>query len=302
MVIKHRNLLTLADYTKEEILEIINKAKELKNKITPTLANKTIGLLFQKPSTRTRVSFEVAINQLKGNSLFLNWNDLQLGRKEPIKDTIMVLSRYISGLVARLFSHSDLEEIANYSDIPIINGLTDLYHPCQILGDLLTIIEKRGDLHKQKITFVGDSNNVSNSLLIASAILGLNTSLIVPKGYEPTDIVKNKIESLNKKRGANIFITNDLEEIKNSTVIYTDVWVSMGQEKEEKQRIEDFKFYQINEKLVKKAAHDYIFLHCLPRTPLEVTDKIFYGNNSVVWAQAENRLHAQKALLHLIFQ
>ncbi|MHA1410383.1 MAG: ornithine carbamoyltransferase, partial [Candidatus Odinarchaeia archaeon] len=271
MTLKGRSLLTLADYTKQDITQILTTAKKLKGKYGTTLKNKVIGLLFQKPSTRTRVSFEVAVQQLGGSSLYLNWNDLQLGRKEPIKDTAIVLSRYVDGLVARLYSHKDLEEINEYANMPVINALTDLYHPCQALGDLLTIQEKKGDLYAQKIVFVGDGNNVSNSLLIAASILGLNATIISPKGYEPPLTVQNILSKNAANSGAKITITTDLNAIKDADVVYTDVWVSMGQEKEENERLNAFKNYKVDDSLLSKAASDCIFMHCLPRTPLEVT-------------------------------
>ncbi|MHA1754718.1 MAG: ornithine carbamoyltransferase [Candidatus Odinarchaeia archaeon] len=298
MTLKGRHFLSLKDFNRNDILKIIDKSIELKNIHVPKLKNRTIGLLFQKPSTRTRISFQVAVSQLGGQSIYLNWNDLQLGRNESIRDTAEVLSRYIDGLVARLYSHKDMIELSKYAKIPIINGLTDMYHPCQILGDLITIIEHKGDLKSQKIVFVGDGNNVSNSLLIASSILGLETTLICPKGYEPAEEVQNEI----KKHSDNkILITNDLNYVKEATVIYTDVWVSMGQEKEREKRLKAFKSYRVDEELVKKADSDFIFMHCLPRTSLEVSDGVFYGEHSVVWDQAENRLHAQKGLLYLLF-
>ena len=300
MQLKGRHLLSLKDFTKDEILKIIETSIEKKYKIDNSLKGKTVGLLFQKPSTRTRVSFEVAVNQLGGQSIYMNWSELQLSRKESLKDTALVLSRYLNCLVARLFKQSDLVEIAENSAIPVINGLTELYHPCQILGDLQTIIEKKGNLQKQKIVFIGDGNNVANSLLIASSILGLKTSLICPRGYEPPAEVQSVINSNARVSNAKITITNDLEEVEEATVVYTDVWVSMGQEEETAKRLRDFSEYKITDKVVKKASTDYIFMHCLPRTQYEVSDEIFYGNHSVVWDQAENRLHAQKAILRLI--
>lgn len=300
MQFKGRHLLSLKDFTKDEILKIIETSIEKKYRIDNSLEGKTVGLLFQKPSTKTRVSFEVAVNQLGGHSVYMNWSELQLSRKESLKDTALVLSRYLNCLVARLFKQSDLIEMAENSTIPVINGLTELYHPCQILGDLQTIIEKKGSLQKQKIVFIGDGNNVANSLLIASSILGLKTSLICPRGYEPPAEVQSIVNSNARVSNAKITITNDLEEVEEATVVYTDVWVSMGQEEETAKRLKDFSGYKITDKTVSKASPDYIFMHCLPRTQYEVSDEIFYGNHSVVWDQAENRLHVQKAILRLI--
>ncbi|WEU40810.1 MAG: ornithine carbamoyltransferase [Candidatus Odinarchaeum yellowstonii] len=300
MNLKGRHLLSLKDFTKEEILKIIENSIKEKYQIEDILKGKTIGLLFQKPSTRTRISFEVAVNQLGGRSIYMNWSELQLSRKESLKDTALVFSRYLNALVARLFKHEDLLEIAEYSTIPVINGLTDLEHPCQILGDLQTIIEKKGDLKEQKIVFIGDGNNVSNSLLIASSILGLKTSLICPKGYEPPESILRIVKNNARTSNAKITVTNDLSEAEGATVIYTDVWVSMGQEEETTKRLRDFADYKVTESVVRKATPDYIFMHCLPRTVYEVSDEVFYGKHSVVWDQAENRLHIQKAILKLL--
>jgi len=306
--LKGRDLLTLQDYTREEIMFILETAKMLKQRyysgerVIPILKGKTLAMIFQKPSTRTRVSFEVAMLQLGGFVLYLSWNELQLGRGETIADTARVLSRYVDGIMARVYKQSDLEELAKYADIPIINGLSDLYHPCQALGDMLTIWEKKGRLKDLKIAWVGDGNNVANSLIIISTKLGLDIAVATPKGYEPPKHVIEWAYENARASGSKIVLTNDPSEaVKDADVIYTDVWVSMGQEKEREIRLKVFRPYQVNKELIKKAKENVIFMHCLPaHRGEEVTDEVIDGPWSVVWDQAENRLHAQKAILSLL--
>lgn len=306
--LKGRDLLTLQDYTREEIMFILETAKMLKQRyysgerVIPILKGKTLAMIFQKPSTRTRVSFEVAMLQLGGFVLYLSWNELQLGRGETIADTARVLSRYVDSVMARVYKQSDLEELAKYADIPIINGLSDLYHPCQALGDMLTIWEKKGRLKDLKIAWVGDGNNVANSLIIISTKLGLDIAVATPKGYEPPKHVIEWAYENARASGSKIVLTNDPSEaVKDADVIYTDVWVSMGQEKEKEIRLRVFRPYQVNKELIKKAKENVIFMHCLPaHRGEEVTDEVIDGPWSVVWDQAENRLHAQKAILSLL--
>ncbi len=306
--LKGRDLLTLQDYTREEIMFILETAKMLKQRyysgerVIPILKGKTLAMIFQKPSTRTRVSFEVAMLQLGGFVLYLSWNELQLGRGETIADTARVLSRYVDSVMARVYKQSDLEELAKYADIPIINGLSDLYHPCQALGDMLTIWEKKGRLKDLKIAWVGDGNNVANSLIIISTKLGLDIAVATPKGYEPPKHVIEWAYENARESGSKITLTNDPSEaVKDADVIYTDVWVSMGQEKEKEIRLRVFRPYQVNKELIKKAKENVIFMHCLPaHRGEEVTDEVIDGPWSVVWDQAENRLHAQKAILSLL--
>ncbi|HIQ03847.1 MAG TPA: ornithine carbamoyltransferase [Desulfurococcales archaeon] len=306
--LRGRDLLTLQDYTREEIMFILETAKMLKQRyysgerVIPILKGKTLAMIFQKPSTRTRVSFEVAMHQLGGFTLYLNWNELQLGRGETIADTARVLSRYVDGIMARVYKHSDLEELAKYAEIPVINGLSDLYHPCQALGDMLTIWEKKGKLENLKIAWVGDGNNVCNSLIIASTKLGLNIAIATPKGYEPPKHVIEWAKQNAKESGSEIILTNNpVKAVENADIVYTDVWVSMGQEKEREIRLKVFKPYQVNKELLARAKEDVIFMHCLPaRRGEEVTDEVIDGPWSVVWDQAENRLHVQKAILSLL--
>lgn len=301
-----RNFLTLQDFTQQEINLMLDNASDLKRKTAreaghELIQGKTLAMIFQKPSTRTRVSFEVAMYQLGGYSIYLGWNDIQLGRGEPISDTARVLDRYVDGIMARVFSHDDLEEFAENSGIPVINGLSDLFHPCQILGDLLTIKEKKTKLEDLKLAYLGDGNNVCNSLLIGCSKVGMDISVGTAKGYEPPQGVLGLAKKNGVSSGSKIEIVNSSETaIENADIVYTDVWVSMGQEKETEKRKKDFGSFQVTEELCSAAHKNYLFMHCLPREKNEVTDEVFYGPNSIVWDQAENRLHAQKAILALL--
>lgn len=302
--IKGKDFLTLADFSPQVINGLLLKAKKMKNasilgdNIEP-LKGKILGMIFEKSSTRTRVSFEAGMLQLGGQALYLNSQDLQLGRGESIADTAKVLSSYVDAIMIRTFSHQTIEELAHHATIPVINGLTDLYHPCQALADLLTIMEIKGELTGQKLVYVGDGNNVAHSLMIASAKLGMNMTVATPVGYEPNKKVVNQAELFASNSGAKISITNNVKEaVKGADVIYTDVWTSMGQEKENEKRLYDFQKFQVNDGLVEKAKDDFVFLHCLPaHRGEEVTASIIDGNNSAVFQQAGNRLHVQKALL-----
>lgn len=305
--LKGRDILSLYDLTTEEIYQILDmasalKLKQLAGEKHQLLKGKTLGMIFQKSSTRTRVSFEVGIWQLGGYGLFLSSNDLQIGRGEPIKDTASVLCRYLDGIMARVYKHQDVIELAKYSRVPVINGLSDYSHPCQILADLQTIIEKKRKLEGLKITYVGDGNNVCNSILFGCSKVGMNVAVASPKGYEPEKDVVKKAKQCAEAWGSKIEITNDVDHaIKDSDVIYTDVWASMGQEQEKIAREKAFAGFQVNAKTVRKAKDDYIFLHCLPaHRGEEVTAEIIDGPHSVVYDEAENRLHAQKAVMALI--
>lgn len=301
-----KDFLSLYECSKEEIMEILKVAKELKDKQKqgiphPILAGKTLAMIFTKSSTRTRVSFEVAMHQLGGTPLFLSGQDIQIGRGETIADTARVLSRYVDGMMIRTFAHSDVEELAEYADVPVINGLTDLNHPCQILADFLTILEHKGTLEGLKLAYVGDGNNVSHSLLNGCAKVGMDISVAVPKGYEPSQQIVDIALKDAAASGAKIEITNDpVAAVTDADIIYTDVWASMGQEEEHAERVKIFKAYQVNEALVQHAKPDYLFLHCLPaHRGEEVSAGVIDGPNSVIFDEAENRLHAQKAVLAL---
>ncbi|MCG6916492.1 MAG: ornithine carbamoyltransferase [Deltaproteobacteria bacterium] len=296
-----RDFLTILDLSSEEIDALFRRASTLKEdfkkgKLKPTLEGKTLGLIFEKPSTRTRVSFEVAMYQLGGRVIFMSSQDTQLSRDEPLRDTALVLSRYIDGLVVRTFDDADLQELARHADIPVINGLTDLYHPCQVLGDILTIGEKKGDLKSLRIAWVGDGNNVAHSWINAAARLPFQLLLACPPGYEPK---KEILETAKVLAGERIIYGNDpVEAVRGADVINTDVWTSMGQDEERQERLAAFRDYQINGDLLKKAKSDAIVLHCLPaHRGEEITDEVMDGPNSAIFDQAENRMHLQRALL-----
>lgn len=289
-----KDLLAINDFTKSEIEEIFNLAAQLKanrkNHETP-LKNKTVGLIFEKPSTRTRVSFEVGVHELGGNTIYLSSDEIELGKREAIKDAAKVLSRYLDGLVVRTFSHDRVVEMAKFSSIPVINGLTDFMHPCQALSDLFTIKEKKG-LNDITMAFVGDGNNVLNSLLSACGRMNLKIKIACPKGYEPD-------KDILKQAGAVAELFNKPEDaVKGADIIYTDVWTSMGQEREYKKRQKVFKKFQVNSKLLSLAKKDAMVMHCLPaHRGQEITDEVLDGRQSIVIDQAENRLHVQKAIL-----
>ncbi|CAG9610854.1 Ornithine carbamoyltransferase [Bacillus rhizoplanae] len=299
-----KDILTLEELTKEEIIAIIEFAKYVKKEKTLALLNgKILGLIFDKHSTRTRVSFEAGMIQLGGHGMFLSGKELQLGRGESIADTAKVLSQYIDGIMIRTFSHAEVEELAKEATIPIINGLTDDHHPCQALADLMTIYEEVNTFQDIKLAYVGDGNNVCHSLLLASAKVGMNITVATPPGYEADEeIVKRAIE-IAKGTGAKIEVTyNPKEAVKEADFIYTDVWMSMGQE-DSKEKYELFQPYQVNEQLTQYAKSTYRFLHCLPaHREEEVTAAIIDGPQSIVFQQAGNRLHVQKALLVSLLQ
>lgn len=302
--LKGKDLLTLLDYTSEEVHDLITLASQLKKitkagKCPKLLEGKTLGMIFEKHSTRTRISFEVGMNQLGGKAMFMHSRDLQIGRGEPISDTGHVLSGYLDGVMIRANSHEMVKELADYASIPIINGLTDLYHPCQALADLETIIENKGHFKGLKIAYVGDGNNVAHSLVVAAAHVGMDIVVATPVGYEPNEEIIEKAKLIAKENGSLVTVTNDpVAAVKNADVVYADVWTSMGQEEESAKRLIDFKDYQINDELVANAKPNYMFLHCLPaHREEEVTASVIDGPNSYIYEQAENRLHAQKAVL-----
>jgi ornithine carbamoyltransferase len=296
-----KDFLTITSLSEKEIKELIAHALKLKktgnaSRAHNLLQGKTLGLLFEKPSTRTRVSFEVAMLQLGGHTLYLNWNDTQLGRDESIEDTARVLSKYLDGIVIRTFSQHTIETFARYATMPVINGLTDLLHPCQILSDLMTIVEKRGDYKKLKIAYIGDGNNIANSWIHASLVLGFTLSLASPSGYEadPALVEKAKRDAPLRIR----FFTDAREAARDADIINTDSWVSMGQEQEHAKRMEAFKNYQVNSDLLKAAHQEVLVMHCLPaHRGQEITDEVADGSHSIIFDQAENRLHMQKAIL-----
>ncbi len=296
-----KDILTLLELEKEDFEKLFKRSLELKarhKKGLPDrpLEGKTLGLIFDKQSTRTRISFEAAMVQLGGVSVFINAKDTQIDRDEPIKDTARVLSRFLDGLAIRTFSQDLVEEFADYAEIPIINALTDLYHPCQILSDLLTIVERKGTYSGLKIAWVGDGNNVAHSWVNAASVLGFDLNLACPDGYLPDEtITKPAIENGCGK----IIVTRDpVEAVSGADVIYTDVWASMGQEEEHAARKKIFEPFQVNTQLIKHASKDVMVMHCLPaHRGEEISDEVLEGPNSVVWDQSENKLHMHKAIL-----
>ncbi len=293
------NFLSSSDLNSDQILSLFELAKQLKNANRRIdLGNRVLGLIFKKASTRTRVSFQVAMARLGGQTVDLNPQVTQLGRGEPIKDTARVLSRYCDAIAIRTFSQQELEEYAEWSTIPVINALTDLEHPCQALADYLTIQEKFGKLKGLNLSYIGDGNNVANSLMICGAILGVNVNICSPKGFEVNATIVDKAKSLSEF-GSKISISNDPSNaVKEAQVIYTDVWASMGQEEEHLKRKEIFEKYKVDQKLIDLADNDVILLHCLPaHRGEEITEEAIEGRNSYVFNQAENRLHVQQSLL-----
>lgn len=305
--LKGRDFIGLIDYSPEELHHLIELAIELKQKqkdgapLQP-LKGKTLGMIFEKSSTRTRISFEVGMYQLGGQALFLSKNDLQLGRGETIWDTGHTMSRYLDGILIRTFAHRTVIDLARSSTVPVINGLTDLSHPCQALCDYQTMFEKKGRLKGLKVAYVGDGNNMVHSLMMGAAKLGIEIAVATPEGYEPDKEVIGLSTENAETTGAQIRITHDPREaVENADIVYTDVWASMGQESERDQRIADFHSFQVNPELVKYAKPDYLFMHCLPaHRGEEVAEEIIDGEHSIVFDQAENRLHAQKAVMAAI--
>jgi ornithine carbamoyltransferase len=299
--LKGRHFTRVADFSSEELELVLDTAARLK--ATPRdeqhiLPGRALGMIFQKPSTRTRVSFEVGIAQLGGHALYLRSDDLQLGRGETIKDTATVLSRYLDAIMIRTFAQDDVEELAANASIPVINGLTDSSHPCQALADVLTIRERLGRIEGVRVAYLGDGNNVCSSLMVAVARLGGSFVAATPTGYEPDE----EALAVARESGGQVEVTNDPQEaVRGADVLYTDVWTSMGQDAEREQRLRDLAGYGITNELVARAAEGAIVLHCLPaHYGEEITEEVLYGPQSAVWDQAENRLHAQKALLALI--
>jgi ornithine carbamoyltransferase len=297
-----KDLLSVKDLTGEDIEHIYGLAEGFKSGVgdfEKPLSGKSIGLIFQKPSNRTRVSFEVGIFQLGGNPIYLGQEDIKLGSRESIKDIARVQSRYLDGIIARTFSHKDVSSLAKYSDIPVINGLSDLFHPCQALSDVFTLKEKFGKLSSITLAYVGDGNNVLQSLMYTCAAVGMNLKFSTPEGYAPKQDIFEDVKKIAETTKSHIACYKTPEEaVKNADVVYADVWASMGQEEEHKKRLNDFQHYQVDEELMSKAKKDALFMHCLPaHRGEEVTASVLDGPASIVMDQAENRLHVQKAVL-----
>lgn len=302
-----KDIISIEDLSKEEIELILNisdmiRIKHKNNELFVPLLGKCLAMIFRKPSTRTRVSFEIAMFQLGGASIYLSPNEIQLGRGETVEDTAKVLSRYVNGIMIRTFSHQEVIDLAKNATIPVINGLTDFSHPCQIISDLLTIKDKKKVLQGLTVAYVGDGNNVCNSWLFAAPKMEMNIKIATPKEYAPDSKVLEKAQSISRETKTQVVITESPEEaVKDADVIYTDVWTSMGQEDETEKRKEVFKKYQVNSELIHHAKKDVIVMHCLPaHKGEEITEDVMDGPNSVIFDQAENRLHAQKGILALL--
>jgi ornithine carbamoyltransferase len=295
-----RDLISILDLTEPDLSDILEDAGRLKmlrreGRPHEYLLGKSLAMVFEKSSTRTRISFETGMAELGGHALFLNAQDLQIGRGEEIRDTARVMSRYVSAVMIRAYRHQSIEEFAQYSDVPVINGLSDREHPCQILADLMTMREHQGQLDGIRLAWVGDGDNVCNSLVLASAITGYHITVASPDGYHPPDDIVKQARSA----GGNVRLVRDpLDAVRDAHVVATDTWVSMGEESDRENRLRAFQGYTITNELLKNAAPDALFMHCLPaHRGQEVTDEVIEGEQSVVWDEAENRLHAQKALL-----
>jgi ornithine carbamoyltransferase len=299
-----KDLVCLRDLTGEEIMRLIVRGGEMKQMLAcgqeyRPLEGKTLAMIFQKPSTRTRVSFEVAMHQLGGHALYLGAGELQLARGETIADTARVLSRYCDAIMARVYAHRDIEELARYASVPVINGLSDFSHPCQALADLMTMYEKKASFPRLKVAYLGDGNNVAHSLAFACARVGAELWLATPERYPPAEEVLQHCERLCQQSGGKVYWTKEIDRAaEGADVLYTDVWASMGQEEQREERLRHLKPYQVNSRVVGRAAKDVIVMHCLPaHRGEEITDEVLDGPHSVVFDQAENRLHIQKAIL-----
>ena len=307
--LKGRDFLRVNDWAPEELVLVLDHADRLKarqrERIPHTLLEgRTLGMIFHKPSTRTRVSFEVGISQLGGTGLYLAAGDLQLGRGETIKDTAVVLSRYLDGIMIRTFKQADVDELAEHAGIPVINGLTDEFHPCQALADVLTIRERLGGFEGVRVAYLGDGNNVCHSLMVACAKLGMDFVAATPAGYEPSEEVVGWAKTAANVSGSSVELTNDPRAAASGAdVLYTDVWTSMGQDEGHEKHLADLAGYGIDQDMVDLGSERAIVLHCLPaHYGEEITEDVLYGPNSAVWDQAENRLHAQKALMALVIK
>ncbi|ROL59854.1 ornithine carbamoyltransferase [Bacteroidetes/Chlorobi group bacterium ChocPot_Mid] len=302
-----KDFLKILDFTTEEVLDTFKLAIDMKknpSKYSEALKGKTLALIFEKPSLRTRTSFDIGIQQLGGYSLYLSPAEINLGKRESVYDVSMVLDRMVQGIMIRTFGHDIVEDMSRFTRIPVINGLTDYTHPCQGMADYMTIKEIKGDFKKLKLTYVGDGNNVAHSLMNGGARLGVHVVVSTPAGYEPNLVAFKEAEEAAKLTGAKIeYIKDPFEAVKNADVVYTDTWASMGQEAEAEKRRRIFKDYQVNEKLMAKAKKDAIFMHCLPaHRNEEVTDAVIDSKQSVVFQEAENRLHVQKAIMYQLMK
>lgn len=297
-----KDLITIQEMTTSDIMGLMRSAAKLKKaplSKKKVFKDKTLALLFQKPSNRTRVSFEVAMVHLGGYVLYLSPREIKMGERESVKDVARVISRYVDGMVARVFSHKDVEDLAKYSDVPVINGLSDLAHPCQALSDVFTVKEKFGRMKGVTMSYVGDGNNVLNSLMLVCAKTGVDLRIATPKGYAPAKDILAEAQKTASSNGSSVEVYDDPKKaVAGSDVVYTDVWVSMGQEHEKAEKIRDFAGFQVNEELMSSAKKDAFVMHCLPaHRGEEISEDVIDGKNSIIYDQAENRLHVQKAVL-----
>lgn len=308
--LSNKDILSLQDLSSNEILSIIKSASNLKKELKSgksrqLLKGKILGMIFQKPSTRTRVSFETGMFQLGGNTVYLNLNDIQLSRGESIEDTARTLSLYLNCIVGRVYDHAEVQKLASFASIPVINGLSDAFHPCQILADLLTILENKKKLKGLRLAWIGDGDNVCNDLLLGCAKTGINVTAACPKGYEPMQEIVRLAKKEGEETEAKVIVTEDpVVAVKDADVVVTDTFVSIGKDEEKNRRqLVFFPKYQVNSEIMKLAKKDAIFLHCLPaKRGVEVTSEVIDGNSSVVWDEAENRLHVQKALMCMLMK
>jgi ornithine carbamoyltransferase len=307
--LKLKSFLSVSDASKLELDRVLARSKAIKTLVKRgrslvTLKGKIAGLLFEKPSTRTRTSFEVATRRLGGDSIYLAANELQLSRGEPVKDTARILGGYLDGIVARVYAHDTVVQLAKYSRVPVVNALSDLEHPTQIVSDLFTVQEAKGRLKGLKLAYVGDGNNVCNSLLLGGALEGMSVAVACPAGYEPNATVLREAERMSRTSGGNVDVSHDpLEAAKDADLLYTDVWVSMGDEASKEKRMKDFNGYQINSDLLRVAKRDASVMHCLPaHRGLEITDDVIEGRQSIVWQQGENKLYGAAALLEWLMR
>jgi len=303
-LLRTKRILTLMELSSKEVTNLLNLASKLKKKDRQLLKNKVLAMIFQKPSTRTRVSFEAAMFELGGHAINLGMNEIQLSRGETIEDTARTLSVYADAIAARVQNHKDMERLAAVASVPVINMLSDLYHPCQVLGDLLTMKERKRKLNGLNLAWIGDGNNVCNSLIVGCSLTGINVTVACPRGYEPYHDAVEFARKESVKQRSTFQITNEPKQaVKNADIVYTDTFVSMGKEAEKETRLHVFLPYQVNADLMSLAKHDAIFMHCLPaKRGEEVTDDVIDGKQSVVWQQTENRLHVQKALLCMLLK
>ena len=303
------SLLSVSDLSRRELYSIFHTAKDFKTKIRKretidVLKNRVVGLLFEKPSTRTRTSFEAATLRLGGQAIYLPSSELQLSRGEPIKDTARILGGYLDAIVARVYAHDTVVQLSKHSGIPVINGLSDLEHPTQIVCDLFTIMEAKEKIEGLTLAFIGDGNNMCNSLLLGAAITGMNMTAACPDDYHPNKEIFEKAKGIAEKTGAELkIVQNPKDAAENADILYTDVWVSMGQDKEREERMKAFQGYQISSELLKLAAEDAVVMHCLPaHRGLEITDDVIEGKQSIVWTQGENKLHGAAAILDFLLK